>query len=148
VKPPLRWLHALCAALLALASSAALADAYVIVNAANPVQALRRRDVDDLFMGRQRAFPDGEFALLFDLPRDSAQRTTFYRLLTGMPMAQVNSYWARLMFAGYSVPPSPLPDEAAMLAMVKRNPSAIGYLLREPADKGVRVVLVLKDPAR
>ena len=29
--------------------------------------------------------------------------------------------------------------------IVKRNPSALGYLSQEPNDKAVRVVLVLKD---
>ena len=33
-----------------------------------------------------------------------------------------------------------------MADLVRRNPSAVGYLLQEPAaDKGLRVVLVLKS---
>ncbi len=126
-------------------ANAACADIYVVVNATSTQRSLSHKEVVDLYMGRMRAFPSGDFALPFDLPRDNAARAGFYLALTGMKPAQVNSYWARLMFAGQTMPPQPLPDEAAMLDIVKRNPSALGYLSQEPNDKAVRVVLVLKD---
>ncbi|AKJ29790.1 hypothetical protein [Caldimonas brevitalea] len=131
---------------LLLAAAAARADLYVVVHADNPVRQISAKETVDLFMGRKRSFPDGDHALPFDLPRDSAARAGFYRALTGMDLAQINSYWARLMFSGQTMPPQPMPSEAAMLEVVKRNPGAIGYLSQEPADKGVRVVLVLPEP--
>lgn len=135
----------LCAGACAVAATPAQADIYVVVPAASPVKAMTQKEVTDLYMGRSRAFPGGEFALPFDLPRDNPGRAAFYQALTGMGAAQVNSYWSRLMFAGQTMPPQPLPTEAAMADVVKRNPSAIGYLLQEPADKALRVVLQLKD---
>ncbi len=121
------------------------ADIYVVVQAANPTRALTQKEATDLFMGRTRAFANGDFALPFDLPRDSATRAAFYLALTGMSPAQVNSYWSRLMFTGQTMPPQALPAEAAMVDIVKRNPSAIGYLSTEPTDKGLRILLVLKE---
>jgi hypothetical protein len=146
---PLRR-RALGAALLALCLSAAAlparADVFVIVPTASSVKAMSQKELVDLYMGRSRAFPDGTFALPFDLPRDDPGRAAFYRALTGMDLAQINSYWSRLMFSGQTLPPQPLPTEAAMVDLVKRNPSAVGYVLQEPAaDKGLRVVLVLKS---
>lgn len=141
-------LHHAALAGIVLASVLAMpahADVFLIVNVSNPVRALTKREATDLFMGRQHNYADGEFALPLDLPRDSAGRANFYRLLTGADLAQVNSYWARLMFGGQTLPPQPMPDEAAMLNVVARNPSAIGYVGQEPADRNVRVVLVLKD---
>jgi hypothetical protein len=139
----LRRLLAFCAAL--AACFPARADIFVIVPAASAVKAMTQKEVVDIYMGRSRAFPGGEFALPFDLPREHPGRAAFYRALTGMDAAQINSYWSRLMFSGQVMPPQPLPTEAAMADVVKRNPSAIGYLLQEPADKGLHVVLVLKD---
>ena len=98
-----------------------------------------------MFMGRSRSFGNGEFALVFDLPRDNPRRAAFYLALTGMSPAQVNSYWARLMFSGQSMPPQPLPDETSMIDIVKRNPSALGWLSKEPTDKQLRTLLVLKE---
>lgn len=126
----------------------AWADIYVVVPATSTVKTMSQKEVLDLYMGRSRAFPGGEFALPFDLPRDHPGRVAFYHALTGMSAAQVNSYWSRLMFSGQTMPPQPLPNEAAMADLVKRNPSAIGYLLQEPADKALHVVLVLKDTGR
>lgn len=126
----------------------ARADFYVVVNAANPEHALTQKEAIALFMGRSRAFSNGEFALIFDLPRDNPRRAAFYQALTGMSVAQVNSYWSRLMFSGQSVPPQSLPDEAAMAGTLRRNPNALGWLGREPSDPGLRTVLVIKEPAR
>jgi hypothetical protein len=124
----------------------ARADFYVIVQAENPQAALTLNEAVNLFMGRTRAFANGRFALVFDLARGNSGRTEFYRALTGMSLAQVNSYWARLMFAGQNLPPQPVPDESAMIDIVKRSPGGIGWISRAPTDKGVRALLVLKEP--
>lgn len=130
---------------LAMASANGWADVYVIVNASNAIHALSNKDTVDLFMGRTRTYANGDYVLACDLPRDSATRVMFYQTLTGMSQAQLNSYWSRLMFTGRVMPPQMLPSEQGMLEMVKRNPGAIGYVGQEPQDKGVRVVLTLKE---
>jgi len=121
------------------------ADFYLVVQSANPQQSLTHKEAVDLFMGRNRAFRNGDLAQVFDLPSDSAQRAEFYQLLTGMGPAQVNSYWARLMFSGQTMPPQSVSDEAAMIEKVKRSPRAIGWVRKEPADKQLRVLLVIKE---
>jgi len=136
----------LLAAAALLVSLQARADVYVIVSAQSPVRSLQHKEVLDLFMGRSRALPGGEFATPLDLPRDSAGRLAFYRTLTGQDLAQINSYWARLLFTGRVQPPQPVAGEPAMLEAVKANPRAVGYLEREPQDPGVRTVFVLKEP--
>lgn len=122
------------------------ADFYLIVQAANPQRALTQREAVDLFMGRNRAFHNGNVAQVYDLPRDSTERANFYQLLTGMGPAQINSYWARLMFSGQTMPPYAVENEAAMIAVVKSNANAIGWVQKEPNDKGLRVLLILKEP--
>lgn len=123
----------------------AVADTYLIVHPSNPTRSLTRKEAVDLYMGRHRAFPNGDYALLFDLPRDHPVRQQFYKGLTGLDPAQVNSYWSRLMFTGQTLPPQPLPNEATVQEMVRRNPSALGFVGQEPVDKSLRVVLIVKD---
>lgn len=134
--------------LLATASAAAAApvraEFYIVTNAGNPQPALTQKEAVDLFMGRNRAFASGEFATMLDLPRDHPNRAAFYRALTGLSAAQVNSYWARLMFSGQNMPPQSLPDEAAVIEALKRNPNTVGWLSKEPTDKQLRTLLVLK----
>ena len=139
---------ALILATLAALALPARADFYIVVHASNPQRALTQKEAVDLFMGRSRAFANGDFALIFDLPRDNPRRGAFYQSLTGMSVAQVNSYWSRLMFSGQSVPPQSLPDETAMTGILRRNPSALGWLSKEPIDAGLRTVLVIKEPAK
>ena len=143
MKAPVRHLLALAVAALA---PLAHADFYLIVQAANPQPALTQREAVGMFMGRNRAFHSGEVAQVYDLPRDSTQRAEFYQRLTGMGPAQINSYWARLMFSGQTMPPYAVQDEAAMVAVVKSNATAIGWVRKEPNDKALRVLLVLKEP--
>lgn len=140
-----RFRRLLIVAAAALLSGHVQADYYLIAQVGNPQRALTQREAVDLYMGRTRAYANGDFALVFDLPRDHPKRAGFYLALTGMTPAQVNSYWARLMFSGQSMPPQPLPDEAAMIDIVKRNPSALGWLGKEPVDKQLRVLLVIKE---
>ncbi len=140
--------HALpaCAlALLSLQAMPAWADFYIVVNKDSPLRTLTHKEAVALFMGRNRSLGNGEIAALFDLPPDSPQHREFYQLLTGLDPAQVNSYWSRLIFSGRSLPPRPLPDEATMAATLAHNPNAVGWLTKEPADKQLRTVLVLKE---
>lgn len=133
-------------ALAAVFTTHAHANFYVVVQTGNPQPALTQKQAVDLFMGRNRAFANGDVAQVFDLPRDNPLHGAFYQALTGMSPAQVNSYWSRLMFSGQSLPPKALADEAAMVDMVRRNPKALGWLSKEPTDKALRVLLELKDP--
>lgn len=136
-------------ALMALPAAPARADFFIVVNAGNAQPAVTQKEAVNLFMGRNRAFANGEVALIFDLPRDHPRRAAFYQALTGQSVAQVNSYWSRLMFSGQSTAPQALADEAAMVGMLRRNPNALGWLSKEPTEPGLRTVLVISEaPAR
>lgn len=123
----------------------AMADVVVIVNAANPVRSMSPEEVSALYLARSRTFPSGEFALVFDQPRDSALRKQFFKLVANMEIGRVNTYWSRLMFSGQEMPPQVLPGEHAVLDIVRRNPGAIGYVSAPPREHGLRVVLQLKE---
>ncbi len=123
----------------------AFADVVVIVNAANPVRSMSAEEVAALYLARSRTFSSGEFALVFDQPRDSALRKRFFKLVANMEIGQVNTYWSRLMFSGQEMPPQPLPGEQAVIDIVRRNPGAIGYVSAPPKESNLRVVLQIKE---
>ena len=135
-----------CAMLLAgpaLATSDVRAEIYLVVSTGSPIQTLSRKEAIDLFTGRARTIR-GEATQLFDLSRDSKERASFYQSLTGKSLAQINSYWSRLMFSGQNLPPQPMSSEQAMIESLRTNPNGLGYLTRLPKDGGLRTVLVLE----
>jgi ABC-type phosphate transport system substrate-binding protein len=140
----MRTLRLLFVAML-LSQPLARADIAVIVNASNPVSHMTNQQVADLYLGRARTFANGEYALVFDLGRDAPLREKFFTVLTNMSMQQVNAYWSRLMFTGQVLPPQSIPNDRAVLEIIRRNPSAIGYVKAEGLDASVRSVLTLKE---
>ncbi|MBN1625978.1 MAG: hypothetical protein JW944_05590 [Deltaproteobacteria bacterium] len=104
---------------------------------------MEKNEVIDLYMGRYIIFPNGVSALPIDQPVDSEIRDKFYKLLTGKTVAQVNAYWARLIFTGRATPPRVIPDVESTLRVVRENKDAIAYLNRKDVDDTVKVVFSL-----
>jgi hypothetical protein len=116
---------------------------YVVVSAKSSRTALTAKEVLALYTGRIRTLSDGSAATPLDQRSDGQARETFYRALTGMDVARINSYWARLHFTGQVQPPAAVGDDAEVSRMVLADPLAVGYLTRKPVDPGLRVVLTL-----
>jgi hypothetical protein len=116
-------------------------DLVVIVNPDNKVSQMKKNEVVDLFMGRYVIFPTGVSALPLDQPVTSETRKRFYDLLTGKSVAQVNAYWARLIFTGRASPPRVMPDVETTLRVVRENKDAIAYIPKNDLDSTVKVVL-------
>jgi hypothetical protein len=124
--------------------TAGAASLAVIVNPASGIDKLTRSQVIDIFLGRARKLPSGTVAIPIDLRTDTPERKQFYLLLVGKDLAQMSSYWARLVFSGQAAPPFPVPDGRTALDLVATNPNAIAYVERTTVDKRVRMVLELK----
>lgn len=141
--------RALCVALLLavnlmLAPLAVKADLAVVVNPENSIDSLEERDVVDLYMGRFMAFPNGVSALPLDQPINSEIRAEFYQLLTEKSVAQINAYWAKLIFSGRATPPRMARSGDDIIEMVLNNKNAIAYIPHEEVTDEVKVVYVLK----
>lgn len=129
----------------------ARAELVVIVHPENPVQAMTPREVSDLYLGRSRVIGAPERGAgvpthIYEHPADSPLREAFSRALNGMPVSQLNAYWARLRFSGQVLPPIALADSTAVIEAVRRNRSAIGYAdATAVSGAPVKIVLRLKD---
>lgn len=134
-----------CAALvLALfaCSNAPAAPLVVVVNPESGVDALTREEVINVFLGRYKKLPSGVRAQPLDAGMLKAE---FYHRLVGKNLAEINAYWARLVFSGQTAPPRQLDSEASVLDGVAAERGAIGYIDKSHADRRVRVVLELPD---
>jgi ABC-type phosphate transport system substrate-binding protein len=129
--------------LLWLPTSAFAAEILVVVHASNPLTQLQPKQVVDLFMGRTASFPGGTPARTLDWHAGSPLRENFYKALTGKSEAQVDAYWATLIFAGRMSPPKQFPDAKSIIAAVAKDPNAIAYVPTQQLPKGVKVVMQL-----
>jgi ABC-type phosphate transport system substrate-binding protein len=136
---------ALAAGALAGAPRAAAAQDYVvIVNASNSATALPRNEVAALFLKQVTSWPDGSPVVVVDQPERSPARAAFSRSVLGRPARAISSYWQQQVFNGRDVPPTQRTSDADVVAFVKSNPDAIGYVSRAASlDTSVRAVKVI-----
>ena len=128
------------AAWLLAAGSAYAADLVVIANTGSGFDKLTRDEAVNIFMGRYKKLPSGITALPMD---ESSQKAAFYRMLVGKELAEIQSYWARLIFSGQSSPPRLMDDPNEVIETVSNNKGAIGYIDRKKVTARVNVVLDL-----
>ena len=123
----------------------AAAESYkVVVNNANPATALDRREVSALFLRRASRWSDGTPVLPVDGP-DSAPRESFSKDVHGRKTAAVKSYWLQVIFSGRGVPPPEKTSDKDVIAYVKANSGAIGYVSATAAVDDLKV-LTVKPP--
>jgi ABC-type phosphate transport system substrate-binding protein len=121
------------------------ADLVLVANPQSGIERLTRDEVVNIFMGRYRMLSSGITAEPIDLADDSGLRMRFYRALVNKSLAEINAYWARLVFSGKTRPPRVLDSPEAALQAVNANPGALAYLERSQIDKNVKVVFELGD---
>ena len=118
-------------------------DMVVVVSQKSAIVSMDQDTVIDAFMGGNRKYGGVEITT-FDLPI-SPERETFYKLLTGKSVAEINSYWARLSFTGRAKPPSHTSGQDDALRQVIAIKGGIAYVVKSKVTSQVRVVFELHE---
>lgn len=113
---------------------------WVIVHPDNPAVTLRRDEVSKLFLKQITRWSDGRTAAPVDLVVAAPARDAFSRDVHRRPASAIKKYWQQMVFTGQSAPPPEVATEAEVLAMVRGNPAAIGYVSDEATLKGVKIL--------
>jgi ABC-type phosphate transport system substrate-binding protein len=113
----------------------------VVVNTANPALTLSRGDVSRIFLKRQPTWKHGGPILPVDLERSSKTREAFTRAVHSRSVSAIGTFWQQQIFAGKQTPPPEKPKDDDVLAYVRSNPNAIGYVSTGTAlGSGVKAV--------
>lgn len=112
----------------------------VVVNQASGVDALTKKEVVDIFMGRYNRFPNGEIAYPVDLPSGSSGKARFYMQLVNQSERKIQSYWSRLLFSGRAKPPEASESLPEVVNYVVSNEEAIAYLPRTLITPEMKIV--------
>jgi len=111
----------------------------VVVNINNPTNEITKKQLIDLYMGKYVAFPNGNFAIPLDLLKDSTERKSFYKNLTGRSISQINAYWSRIKFTGRASQPQKVDAEQAV-SKVNHSSSTIVYIQESQVTNKMKVI--------
>ena len=118
----------------------------MIVNAANPVTALRQDQVSGAYLGKTYRWPNGgQEVLAVDQVDRSPARALFARQILGKSLDALNSYWQRQVFSGRTSPPPQRVSDTEVLIYVRSNPGALGYV-QAGTDLGTGVKIISVVP--
>lgn len=131
--------------LLAALVSNAHAELVLVANPHSGIERLTQDEVINIYLGRYRRLASGVVAEPIDQPVDVEARTRFYRRLVNKSLAEINAYWARLVFSGKTRPPQVVESVDSMLRLVATQPGALAYVERAQADARVKIVFELGD---
>jgi ABC-type phosphate transport system substrate-binding protein len=136
---------ALAAGLMAPSAQAAEAGSgyQLVVNAANPLAVVARGDVTQIFLKKTLTWPNGQPAVPVDQRSDAPSRQAFSMSVLRKDPNEIASYWNQMIFSGRALPPPTKGSDDEVLAFVRANPNAIGYIGGATAvGEGVKVVKV------
>ena len=128
---------------LLLLAGAAFGDGFkVIVNAANPVSSVAKEKVAKMFLKKVSRWENGSAVVPVDQPDEAEPRRAFSEEVIGKSVAGVKSYWQQQIFSGRDVPPPERKSNDSVVAFVKDDPGAIGYVSAGADTSGVKVLTV------
>jgi ABC-type phosphate transport system substrate-binding protein len=130
--------------LLALALSVSVggfvnAELVVIVHPSNAAS-IDNTQVQRIFLGKEKKFADGSEATPINTVASNASREQFDTKVLERSSSQVAAYWSKLVFTGKGIPPKELENDAAVIAAVAADASAIGYVDSAAVTGAVKVI--------
>ncbi len=130
--------------LLLAAAAPALAEGpgfQVVVNASNPAQSISRRQLEDMFLKKRTHWPDGTTVEPVEPPERSRTRAHFLSdVMGGKSALALKTFWQKRIFSGRDTPPVEKGSDEEIVAFVKANPGAVGYVAETAPVTGVKVL--------
>jgi ABC-type phosphate transport system substrate-binding protein len=130
--------------LLAIAASPAVPDEprfQVIVHPSNGASSVTRRQLSDMFLKKLTRWPGGGTVEPVEPPERSRTRAYFLSdVMEGRSALALKAFWQKRVFSGRDTPPLEKGSEEEVVAFVRANPGAVGYVATGTAVEGVKVL--------
>ncbi|REL36463.1 phosphate ABC transporter substrate-binding protein [Thalassotalea euphylliae] len=110
----------------------------VIVHPSN-ADALDKKAVKKIFLGKTKKFPNGDEAIPIDL-KSGQLRGDFLKAVVGKSESQFKAYWSKLVFTGKGQAPRSVDSEAEIVDLISKNPNLIGYVSDGAVNDSVKSV--------
>lgn len=116
----------------------AQAEIAVIVHPNHALSELSEKEVKSIFLGKNRAFSNGEIAVPIMLKGDIKDKFT-KSYLKKRPN-QLTAYWSKLVFTGGGQPPKEVDSSSEMIELIGNNQNMIGFIDSGSINDTVKVV--------
>lgn len=113
----------------------ARADLVVVTGPKTGVPTLSKEEVVNIYLGRYRRLSNGLPAEPLDMGEASETKKEFYWKLVEKTPAEINAYWARLVFSGQTRPPATVKSNDEVAARLMSRPGVLAYVERDKLDK-------------
>jgi phosphate transport system substrate-binding protein len=118
-------------------------DLAIIVNKANPVEAMTLAELRDVFLAERSRWPNGRKVTITMLDIGNPERDVVLRTIYRMREADFNRSFLRARFAGETTEePKLLASPTNMVRFVFNAPGAIGYVRASNLDNSVKVLRI------
>lgn len=127
----------------ALTASALADDGFkVVANGDVPYESLSKTQLSDLFLKRTTTWPGGTAVAPVDLGEGSATADAFCRAIMGKPASVIRAFWKRVAMSGRDTPPAVRASDEDVIAFVRSNRGAVGYVSSGASTSGVKIIKV------
>jgi ABC-type phosphate transport system substrate-binding protein len=118
--------------------TSAFSGVVVIVHPSNAAT-MDKKAISKVFLGKSKKFPGGGTALPIDISKGDV-KSEFTKKVLGKSDSQIKAYWSKLLFTGKGQAPKSVDDDAAVIDLVSKNPSIIGYVSDSAVNDTVKVI--------
>ena len=113
----------------------------VVVNDTNSSETISKQQLENIFMKKMNTWNNGQPVIPVDQTAASNTRNGFSKVIFGRDTSAIKSYWQRQIFSGRGVPPPEKASDEEVLAFVRVNSGAIGYVSSDASvGSGVKVL--------
>jgi len=129
-----------CSALLFALISSGFCQTVMIVNNNNALKGATSSEVANLFLGKTTQWSNGNKATPVDQVKSTTPGVAFLGKIVKMSEGDFKNLWVEKMLSGEAEPPQVKSNDAEIIAFVKANSNAVGYISASTPRDGVKVL--------
>ena len=124
-----------------LGPARAAGEVVVVVNAAVAADAIERKDLQRIYLGKKTSWPD-KTSIVPVMLKSGPVHAEFVEDVVGRSEHRFATYWRQMVFTGKGVPPRSFASEDEIVSYVKATPGAVGYVSPATDAAGVKILTV------
>lgn len=117
----------------------------IIANQSVDIDRLDNDQVKRIFTMYQTNWPNAQPIVVFVLANQNGTHQLFSREILGVFPYQLERIWNKLIFSGLGEGPIRVQTESEMLAKVKQQPGAIGYVMTSEIPMGIHLIQLIEE---